>query len=193
MEGKEHLLHHRHRHLNPLHFGKRFHEFSLWIFQAVYSVTEQELGRRIERQTIEKIHYVKLLARFREKIHHGLCTTLKDFQVGNAILDKHGPKQLPAVAPQLAVGGKNAIAQKGAPEIMEAFTLAIVGKVPGQNGLDMGRLPSQDDAGASGKVALDAIGTCWGAKTVYDVVHMVKEAVFQMCPAGFQDKVDVCS
>lgn len=44
-----HLLHHRQCHLVPLHIRKCLDKLSLWIFQAVDSMTKQEFGRHIER------------------------------------------------------------------------------------------------------------------------------------------------
>ena len=96
---------------------------------------------------------------------------LEAVQVAHAILDELGPHELAARVPQLAVGGKDAVAQKVAEVGVEVGTLAVVGELGGQQGLDVVRLGREDD-GVASHVGLAGVAANLG-ELVEPILHVL--------------------
>lgn len=154
-------------------------------------MAQQKLGRDIQGHPIEQIHDIKGLARWPKQTHHDLSPALEDIQIGDAILDEHGPDELPTGSPLLAIGGEDTIAQKRRPEIVKALALAKIRKIAGQHGLDMVRVAGKEIPHRAGDVALDAVGAlrCGITKVVGE---KFQKAILLVSSTSGQDNFQVC-
>lgn len=114
----------------------------------------------------------------RNRPEQGLDMTLKTVQVTHAVPRKLRPDQLATGVPLGAVGRKDAVAQKVLPLVVEALALAKVGKLRGQQRLDIVRVRGEDDAQVQ-----DARLGGPGAGLAEDVVAPVLEVL--LGPCGF--------
>lgn len=71
---------------------------------------------------------------------------LEAFKITDAVSGELRPQHLPAVVPHGAVGREDAVTQELAPFLAEGLALAKVGKLRGQNSLDIVRVNGEDDA-----------------------------------------------
>ncbi len=112
--------------LYPLNLSKSFGKTCLWVVEASYAVTEQEVCGRIQgvsRSTIQQcsqgaahrtplpkeqvldIHLLSLSAEFAQE-DQGVF--LKDFKIAHPILDELWANQLPRLVPFLMIRGEDA-------------------------------------------------------------------------------------
>lgn len=153
------------------------------LVQTVHGAPEQEIRRDVQSHSIEQVRHVDSLAGSRHLGHHSLGPTLEDLQVRNLLLDEHGPDQAPAVLPQLPIRGEDAVAEERAPGLVKLLSLAKVGKLGRQDGLDMLGLPGEDVSRVAKDTQFDAVRTLWRGVPVETVV-VLEQAVLRLFDAA---------
>lgn len=89
-------------------------------------------------------------AAIRNRLEQGLDVALEAVQIADAVLDELRPDQLAAGVPAIAVGGEDAVAQEVLELLVEGLSLAVVGELRGQDGLDVLRVGGHEGAAAEG-------------------------------------------
>jgi hypothetical protein len=85
--------------------------------------------------------------------------------------------------PELTVGGEDTVAQEGSPGLMKLRAFAELGKLAGEDGLDVLRLPRHEKADSAHEGDLYTIGTLRCRPAVQAVV-VLEEPVIDLFPAG---------
>lgn len=132
--------------LHPLHFTECFREFILGVAQAVDAVSQKDVHRRIQRESIEQGVNVDRLALTTHHPKQLLHMCLKELQIRYPAFHELRPNQLPAAMPEISISGEDAVTQKIFPVFMEWLPLAVITELSCENGLHVLRLRRENEA-----------------------------------------------
>lgn len=135
--------------LYPLHLAEGFRKFTLRISQAVNTVAQQYIHRRIQGETVEQRINSDFLSLAAQKSDQLLHVRLKKLQIRDPAFHKLRPNQLPATMPEITIRREDAVPQEIFPILMKGLALAIVTELRGKDSLDVLRLRRENEALAS--------------------------------------------
>lgn len=151
--------------LSLLHISERLREARGRVLQAVGTLTEQVIRGCVEGIPEEQRSHIDDSATTgrvasSKKANQFLHMLLKNLRIDDAIPRKHWTDQLARARPEFAIRGKNTIAQELLPLAVEGLTLAVVGELAGQEGLDILGVLGHDGAGGDTSIQLGGFDIC---------------------------------
>lgn len=175
-----------------LHVSKGLRKARGRVLQTVGALSEQVVGGGVESVPEEQRSHINDPAAFgrvtsAEEGDEFLDMLLEDLRVDDAVPHEHGTDELAGARPEFSVRGKDAVAQEFLPLAVERLTLAVVGELPGQQGLDILGVHGHDGAGGNARVQLGGldIGLASGCED-----GVVPEFNVSVCQIGLLSLVD---
>jgi hypothetical protein len=156
-------------------------------------LAQQKLGGSVKSPAIEQVLDIHRGPGRGQLGQQRIGARVEDGQVAQAVLDEHGPDHGPAVVPCLPVDGEDAVAEERAPELVPLRAVAKVGKLGGQDGLDLLGVAGDEDALGAREAELGKMGCAvWGCG-VEGFAAPVREPVVVLVLADLPVEANSCS